>query len=87
MARGKIDNAVVKIGGCVEEGLSDIFILKFRGLLSQFIAVRICGCQFDDPPNGQTHVTNTGLTVHSCRVNGDSVQFHLFPTYCHSYST
>jgi hypothetical protein len=27
------------------------------------------------------------LAVHSRRVDGDPVQFHLFPTSCYSYST
>jgi hypothetical protein len=87
MVRRKIDNAVIEIGGCVEEGLLDILVLKFRVFLSQFLAVGICRRQFDDTPNGQTHVTDTRLSVHSCRINGDSVQFHVFPTSCFSYST
>jgi hypothetical protein len=52
MARGKIDDTVVKIGGCIEEGLSDILILKFRIFLSQFLAVGICRRQFHDTPHG-----------------------------------
>jgi hypothetical protein len=52
MARGKVDNTVIKVGGCVKEGLSDILILEFRVFLPQFLSVRIRRCQFDDTSYG-----------------------------------
>ena len=65
----RLDDPIIKTGGSVEQGLSNIFAFKFRIFPAQVITVRVKRQQFNNTAHCQSQIANRWLTIHTRRIN------------------
>src|SRR3990172_355091 len=76
LGKGQRQHFVVERCGCKRERLANVLVFQFGIFAAEFFAIWIQCQGLQNAAHRQTQVANAGLTVHSCRIAGDSVELH-----------
>ena len=79
------DYPIIKGSGCIFQCLANVIFFQFRVFFAQVFTVWIQRHQFDDTPDCQTQVSETGLPIHgrlgSLVIRSNFIRYNSFQTF------